>query len=213
MSDDAKEATRAEPAATEPTFDPAEDRARLRNVALLHTVMVMGALTLWGAADTWAVASGWGLAWAVALANAVIAGFVISSTLHEWGHFAGARLAGAVSPVLKKPVRYFFMFNFSFERNDTRQFLWMSWGGIGVPWALVLLTLLWVPIDNASRALLLATFVTRAVQISMFEVPVVLRTRSGGEPRVELGRQLTEVGFARGRYVGLAVGAFVFLAA
>jgi hypothetical protein len=82
------------------------------------------------------------------------------------------------------------MFNFSFEKNDTRQFLWMSWGGILVPWALVLLTPLLVPIDNASRALLLATFVTRAVQISMFEVPVVMRTRRGGEPRAELGRQL-----------------------
>jgi hypothetical protein len=50
------------------------------------------------------------------------------------------------------------------------------------------------------------------VQISMFEVPVVLRTRNGGEPRAELGRQL-EVGFLRGRYVGLAVGALVWLAA
>jgi hypothetical protein len=196
----------------EPAFDRDKDRANLRRVAVLHLVMVMAALTLWGAADAWAVASGWSLAWAVALANAVIAGFVISSTLHEWGHFAGARLAGSVSPVLDKPVRYFFMFNFSFEKNDTRQFLWMSWGGILVPWALVLLTPLLVPIDNASRALLLATFVTRAVQISMFEVPVVLRTRNGGEPRAELGRQL-EVGFLRGRYVGLAVGALVWLAA
>ena len=201
----------AQPAA-EPAFDRDKDRANLRQVAVLHLVMVMGALTLWGAADAWAVASGWSLAWAVALTNAVIAGFVISSTLHEWGHFAGARLAGSVSPVLDKPVRYFFMFNFSFEKNDTRQFLWMSWGGILVPWALVLLTPLLVPIDNASRALLLATFVTRAVQISMFEVPVVLRTRRGGEPRAELGRQL-EVGFVRGRYVGLAVGALVWLAA
>jgi hypothetical protein len=195
----------------EPAFDPSKDRANLRQVAALHFVMVMAALTLWGAADAWAVTSGWSLAWAVALANAVVAGFVISSTLHEWGHFAGARMAGSVSPVLDKPVRYFFMFNFSFGKNDTRQFLWMSWGGILVPWALVLLTLLLVPIDNASRALLLATFVTRAVQISMFEVPVVLRTRSGGEPRAELGRQL-EVGFLRGRYVGLAVGALVWLA-
>lgn len=212
MSSDANQSTRAEAPAAEPAFDHEKDRANLRNVAVLHAVMVMAALTLWGAADAWAVASGWSLAWGVALANAVIAGFVISSTLHEWGHFAGARLAGAVSPVLEKPVRYFFMFNFSFEKNDTRQFLWMSWGGILVPWALALLTLMLVPIDNASRALLLATFVARAVQVSMFEVPVVQRTKRGGEPRAELGRQL-EIGFERGRYVGLAAGALVWLAA
>jgi hypothetical protein len=212
MSTDASEPTRSEAPSAEPTFDVEKDRANLRNVAALHAVMVMGALTLWGAADAWATVSGWGLAHFAALANAVIAGFVISSTLHEWGHFAGARLSGAVSPVLEKPVRYFFMFNFSFEKNDKSQFLWMSWGGILVPWALALLTLFLIPIDTASRALLLATFVTRAVQVSMFEVPVVMRTRDGGDPREELGRQL-EIGFVRGRWVGVAVGALVFLAA
>lgn len=212
MSNEASESTAAEPSASEPAFDHAKDRANLRQIAVLHAGAVMAALTLWGAADAWATVSGWGLATFAALANAVIAGFVISSILHEWGHFAGARLSGSVSPVLEKPVRYVFMFNFSFEKNDTRQFLWMSWGGILVPWALALLTLLWVPIDTASRALLLATFVTRAVQISMFEVPVVMRARNGGEPRAELGRQL-EGGFLRGRYVGLAVGALVWLVA
>jgi hypothetical protein len=111
---------------------------------------------------------------------------------------------------MEKPVRYFFMFNFSFEHNDKRQFLWMSLGGILVPWLLVLLTALWVPIDNASRAMLLAVFVTRAVQISLFEVPVVQRTYRGGEPREELGRQLKN-GFATSRYAGVAVGALVWL--
>jgi hypothetical protein len=203
MSDDTHE---------EFTIDPEEDRANLRSVATLHFVMVMGALTLWGAADAWAVASGWGLAWGVAIANAIIAATIVASTLHEWGHFAGARLSGSAAPVLKKPVRYFFMFNFLFEHNDKRQFLWMSAGGILVPWLLVLATPLLVPIDNASRAMLFAAFVTRAVQVSVFEVPVFLRTQGGGEPRDELGRQIKS-GFATSRYAGIAVGALVWLAA
>jgi hypothetical protein len=192
--------------------DREKDRANLKNVATIQFVMVMGALTLWGAADAWASTSGWGIAWAAALANAVIAATVIASTLHEWGHFTGARLAGAVSPVLKKPARYFFMFNFPFESNDKRQFLWMSLGGIIVPWLLVLLTPLLLPIDNPSRAMLLAVFVTRAVQVTAFELPVVLRTQSGGDPREELGREL-ENGFRKSRYVGVAVGAVVWLVA
>ena len=59
---------------------------------------------------------------------------------------------------------------------------------------------------------LLAVLVTRAVQISVFEVPVVWRASGGGDPRTELGREL-QTGFARSRYVSLAVGALVRLAA
>jgi hypothetical protein len=208
MSDETRTETAPEPA----TIDPAIDRARMRTVAALHFVMAMGALTLWGAADAWAVASGWGLAQAAAIANAIIAATIITSILHEWGHFAGARLSGSVAPVLEKPVRYFFMFDFKFEHNDPRQFLWMSAGGILTPWLLVLATPLLVPIDSASRAMLLAAFVTRAVQVSVFEVPVFLRTQGGGQPRDELGRQIKS-GFATSRYTGIAVGALVWLAA
>ncbi len=190
----------------------AKDRANMKSIASLHFVMVMGALTLWGAADAWATVSGWGLAQAAALANAVIAAVVITNTLHEWGHYTGARLSGSVAPVLEKPVKHFFMFNFSFEENDARQFLWMSWGGILAPWLLVLATALLVPIDTASRAMLLAVFVARAVQVSVFEVPVALRAGRGGDPREELGREL-KTGFGRSRWIGVAAGVLVWLAA
>jgi hypothetical protein len=118
-----------------------------------------------------------------------------------------------MAPALEKPVRHFFMFDFPFESNDKRQFLWMSLGGILVPWALVALTPVLVPIDTASRALLLAAFVAQAVTVSYFEVPVVLRARAGGEPKEELGRQLRAGALVTGRYVGLAAGAVVWLAA
>jgi len=201
------------PPERESNFDSAKDRARLKRSGAVHFVMVMGAVTLWGAADAWAASTGWVLAKTVAMANAVIAAVIISSTLHEWGHFVGARLSGATAPALKKPVRHFFMFDFPFESNDKRQFLWMSLGGILVPWALVALTPLLVPIDSASRALLLAAFVAQAVTVSYFEVPVVLRARGGGEPKEELGRQLRAGALVTGRYVGLAAGAVVWLAA
>jgi hypothetical protein len=189
-----------------------KDLANLRRVGGLHFVMGMAAITLWGAADAWAAASGWALARGVALANAAIAAVVLASIVHEWGHFAGARFAGAEAPVFEKPVRYFFLFDFPFDRNDRRQFLWMSWGGILAPWALVLLAGLCVPIDNASRALLLAAFVARAVQIGIFEVPVALRTARGGEPRAELVRRLKARGLVSARWIGLAAGALVWLA-
>ena len=187
------------------------DRARMKSIGRTHFLMVMGALTLWGAADAWAAVSDLGLARLVAVANAFIAAYVITGVLHEWGHFAGARLSGAASPVHEKPINHFFMFDFPFDRNDGRQFLWMSWGGIIAPWALVLLTLWLVPIDTAGRAMLLAVFFARAVSVSLFEVPVVMRAMGGGDPRTELGRQLGAGALKSSGNLGIAAGAVVWL--
>jgi len=212
MSEITNDATLAGETASEASAARERDRARLRRIASIHLVMVMGALTLWGAADSWAVTSGWGLAWAAAILNALIAAYVISATLHEWGHFAGARLSGSVAPVLKEPVRYFFMFDFKFEHNDSRQFLWMSLGGILTPWLLVVATPLLVPIDNASRVMLLAVFLAQAVSVSVFEAPVALRAWNGGEPRAELERQLRAGVLKKSRYYGVAAGVLLWLA-
>jgi hypothetical protein len=177
--------------------------------------MLMAAITLFGAADTWASVSGLALAHVVAGLNAIIAGVIISSIVHEWLHLAGARLSGAVSPALEKPVKYFFIFDFKFDENDNRQFAWMSWGGILAPWLLALVTLIALPIDSVGRAALLATFVATAVQVTLFEVPVARRASAGGDPRKELGRALKEGALKtaerRGLIVGLAVGAMLLL--
>lgn len=189
-----------------------QDTKNLKSVGLIHLVAVMSAITLWGAADTWSTTSGWGLAWVVAIVNAGLAAHVIANIGHEWGHYTGARLAGSVAHPMDKPVGYYFMFNFPFDENDRRQFLWMSWGGIIAPWVLVALTMVCIPIDSASRALLLAMFVTRAVQVALFEVPVALRTSRGGDPQKELEQQLVG-GFEQSRKWGWAVGAVAFLVA
>ena len=117
------------------------DRARMRQIGGFHFAMVLGALTLWGAAVAWAQVTGWAVAEFVAIANALVAGYVIPSAVHEWGHFAGARLSGSVSPVLEEPKRHYFMFDFPMDQTDIQQFAWMSWGGILAPWLLVVLAL------------------------------------------------------------------------
>jgi len=187
------------------------DRKRMKDIGGVHFVAVMGAITLWGAADAWATVSGWSIAQAVAIANAFIAAYITTSIVHEWGHLAGARLAGAKSPVHEKPVNYFFMFDFPFDANDTRQFVWMSWGGILAPWLLVVATLLFVPIDSISRATLLAVLAARAAAVVFFEVPITLRAARGGDPRVELGRQVAGGGLDSSFKLGWAVGAVVWL--
>lgn len=186
------------------------DRARMKQIGGYHFAMVMGALTLWGAAATWAEVTGWALAEFAAVANALVAGFVIPSVLHEWGHFAGARLSGAASPVFDEPRRHFAMFDFQMDKNDDRQFAWMSWGGILAPWGVVLLAALFVPLSATGAAVLLATFVFKAVAASVFEVPVVLRAARSGNPGAELRQQATSGGIPRSRRIGALAGVACF---
>jgi len=186
------------------------DRARMKQIGGFHFAMVAGALTLWGAGVTWAQVTGWEIAQLAAVANALVAGFVIASTIHEWGHFAGARLSGAVSPVLEEPKQHFFMFDFALDQNDARQFLWMSWGGILAPWVAVLLVAVAVPASLLSGAVLIATLVSKAVAVAVFEVPIALATERGGEPGAELTKQAVGGGLPRSRRVGAVAGLACF---
>ena len=201
---------------TESTPDPAAlrefaekiDRANMKKIGAFHFALVMGALTLWGAAEAWAQVTGWAIASVAAVANAVIAGTVLASTLHEWGHFTGARLSSAPSPVLEEPRNHFFMFDFKMADANTRQFAWMSWGGILVPWVLVVGAAILVPLDLTSGAALFATLVAKAVGASWFEVPIVQDASTSGDHRAAFGRGIGALDQA-GK-VGNAIGIGVF---
>lgn len=53
--------------------------------------------------------------------------YAICYIVHEWGHYAGAKLAGINMPLApyKGPV----LGRFVLEDYDRRQYLWLSWGG------------------------------------------------------------------------------------
>lgn len=190
--------------------EQAKDLARMRRIGGWHASAVLAALTLFGAGNLWAIESQLLLAHVVALGNAYLAATVMASIFHEWGHFAGAKLAGSIAPVRKKPARFYFMFEFDMENNSARQFLWMSAGGISANWALALLAALLVPLNTYAGALLFAALVGRAVNVSYFEVPIFLRTQETGNPKNELQHQLDTVGLRQ--WPGLIVGALVWLA-
>ncbi len=186
------------------------DNARIRRIGSWHASAVLVALTLFGAGSYLAADSSLVVLQLVALGNALVAGTVIASIVHEWGHFSGARASGAASPVLAKPRRFYFMFDFDMENNSVRQFQWMSLGGISANWLLVVLVAVSFPMDSLAAALLLATVFGRAVNVSFFEVPIVLRTRVSDEPERELKMQLETVGIRQAP--GLVAGALAWLA-
>ena len=182
----------------------------LAKIAQYHFAAAMAAFTLFGAGDVWAVQSGLWLASAVSVANGLIAGVVLAYLIHEWSHFSGARLAGARSPTLKEP-RSFFMFNFDMERNSISQFLTMSLGGPLGNWLLVLALWWLLPLNTAGQAMFFAAASAIAISVSIFEIPVINRTRAGGNPGKELAQRLESGALTTGRNIGIAAGVVLFL--
>ncbi len=171
----------------------ARDNKRLKKVAQRHAAIVLGALTLWGTADAWAISSGWTLAEIIALLNAVFAGLIVAYISHEWGHFAGARLQGAVSPVLKEPFS-FFMFDFKYDFNTQGQFLSMSMGGPAANWLLFLALFVMIPMATWPQALLVAVTFGVAVSVSVFEFPIMQKVMYGEDPRETIAARQKAVG-------------------
>ena len=181
-----------------------EEKKRLAKVGKEHAAFVLGSLTLWGASDFWAAESELILALTLALINSIVAGTIVASILHEWGHFLGAKLSGSNAPLLEKTFSFFF-FNFKDEGNTKGQFLKMSLGGPIANWSLVVAFFFLLPLETWSQVLFLATLLSIAVSVSIFEVPVLLRIREG-EPSVIIQKRLEEAGSSP-RNIGILAGA------
>lgn len=189
----------------------ASNRANLKKHAAMYGIAVVASFVLFGSAHTWAANSGWALALAAGVASAFIAGMVLSSIFHEWGHFAGAAVSGSTIKILDQPSGYFFFLGFNPKANSTGQALWMTWGGLFGSWTLVLMVALLIPMDSWMSAVLLATVIGRAVNASVFEVPIAWKTHHGHDFKESLKARLASPGTvnAPGLLVGLACVALI----
>ena len=190
------------------------DRARLKTVGFQHGGVMIAALVIWGSAAQWlGMASEW-LVQLVGIGAGFFVGVVLAFLAHEWGHFSCARLSGALSPVLKERSS-FFMFNFKTASNSRAQFLAMSLGGPMANWALVALVLLALPSGTLAHAALAATVLGVAINVCVFEFPVISRVSYGQDPAETLAtRQLEMKQAGWVKQAGLMAGgvAFIFLA-
>lgn len=160
--------------------DPAAlDRANLRRQALWHGAAGLGAIGLWTALDAWRIVTGLVLAGVLASLASLLAGATLSHLFHEWAHYAGARLTGARAPVKRDPA--LLVFDFDFQGNRHGQFLASSVAGSAGNWLLVAVVALAIPLDSASRALLLATVAGGAIYTSLLEWPVIAHARRHGD--------------------------------
>jgi hypothetical protein len=176
---------------------PGNDADRRLMLVLAHILAVVATFALWAAADAWQSATGIAAASVLSVLAAIPAGVVFATLVHEWGHFAGARVSGARYTVPRKVGLY--AFDYDFSANSIPQFFSMSWGGqIG---GAVAIALLWaaLPQDTAGRCMVLASAIGAFFFAGMIEWPVLMRTRTSGNPLAELSRINRDTLYRSGR--------------
>lgn len=176
---------------------------RLAKLAGTHSLVFMLSLSLFAAADSWSTVTGLGIATFLCLLTGALAGVTISTLIHEWFHYLGARLTGARYNIPSKLG--LFVFDWDYNANQLRQFLVMSVAGsVG---GLVAIVLLWnaVPADSWGRAALHGGALAGFVFGSCVEWPVLRRIRAGGDPLAELSK-INESVLARSFVVSLLAG-------
>lgn len=187
------------------------DRRNLMIQAAWHGLAAVSAIALWAAADTWALVSELPLANGFSLLASIVFGIALSHLFHEWGHFAGARLGKADSPVKDRPA--LLMFDFDYTGSTPKQFLTMSMGGTAGNLLFIYLVWAWIPMDSPGRAMLLAAGLGMLAYVAVLEFPVIKAVSTGREPLVVLAEVFGEGSTAlqRAPLVGLVVALIVWL--
>ncbi len=173
--------------------------------------LILAGLALFGGAEAWAAASGLVLAKVVAVGNALVAGWVITSVLHEWGHYAGAKLARAAAPRVKPPGFSFFRYRFDLEKNSLGQFTAMSLGGNVAHWGVFAAAFVLLPMSTLAQSGFVAATFAFAVFASVIEWPIIARTNWGGLLPSKAFAHINR-SFIRRHYVIGGIGGLVFLA-
>jgi hypothetical protein len=173
-------------AASKPASRPVSQRKLLAKLAGTHALVFLLALSLFAAADSWNTVTGLGIASLLSVVTAVLAGVAITTLVHEWFHYLGARYARAAFDIPER--QGLFVFNWDFASNRVQQFLTMSFAGsVG---SILAVALLWysVPADTWGRAVLHGAALASLVYSALIEWPVIRRVRRGGEPLAELSK-------------------------
>lgn len=189
----------------------AQREPQLWLMLLKDGAVALAALSIWAAADTWYQVTGLWLAQAVAVADGILVGVLLAALLHEWGHYAGAKYAGAVAPRVTPPGLTLFRYKFDFSTNDSRQFHYMTYGGHIGHWAIFLLLLIMLPLDALGRIALVSGSFGFIGFATVIEYNVVKDTWAGADPQTRL-QALTSKDFQQASVIGALAGLFLLAA-
>lgn len=178
---------------------------RLAKLMGSHLLVFILVLSLFAAADSWSALTGLGIATALSMVTGALAGITLSTLVHEWFHYAGARYVDATFEI---PARLgLFLYDWNFSSNSQRQFLIMSIAGsVG---GLAALIFIWhaIPVDSWGRAALRSGVIASIVFAALVEWPVIRSVREGADPLSELAKipQRLQRSFIIAAAVGLAL--------
>lgn len=142
--------------------------------------------SIWAGAEAWATVSGLTLATVLSSVGGLFVGLAVAGLSHEWGHFAGARLSGAVAPTA--PVGNFAgVFAFDLERSTDAQFRSMSVGGNIAHWTAAWLLFFGLPGATAGQIAIQSGALGFVAFASVVELPVIRRAFSGQSSAEAIG--------------------------
>lgn len=179
--------------------------------ALAHGTVALVLVCLLTMVNLWELSSNTRYASYIAAIWAFLCGLGFSHIIHEWCHYAGARLAK--SAITLKPKIHPLFFDFVFEKNTPRQFLYLSLGGL-VGNYLLLALLLYSPVeDSIAMTSLLAAVLGQLVFVLLLELPISVEVMRGKDPLAALTAHFEQGGslFLRAGLGGIGAAALVFL--
>ena len=183
---------------------PLDDRTALWKPALRDVVFGLTALSLFAAADAWYSITGSVFAATLSILDGIFVGGVLTGLIHEWGHFTGARLSNARSPLGKATSLPVFIFDL--KNKSDAQFQSMSIGGNVAHWATFFLLLAAMPLNTPGTVAIVCSSFGFATFASVLEVPVILASRRGMKPAEALAliaQPSLPAAFKRGATIGI----------
>ena len=146
--------------------------AALPRTTLVRDLVILAVVALlW-----WCDARGLGGAGVSIAAGLSVA--VAAFLLHEWGHLVGALAVGS-HVYLPNRVLAPLLFHFDTERNDRRQFLWMSCAGYVTSALGPAVIAALAPLDRLSGRVALGVAVVALIGTLVAEAPMTLRVLRG----------------------------------
>ena len=184
----------------------------LQSMLLKDTLILLAAMSLWAAANSWFQFSELWIAKTLIVADAIIVGFIVASLFHEWGHYAGAKYSGANTTRFSAKGLSIFRFNFDFEQNTNKQFLWMSYGGQIGNWGILGILFFSLPLTNLAEIVLVSSVFGFCIFALTVEYKIIWEVIRGLEPIASL-KNLTARKLKSAQMIGGAGGitAIIFL--
>lgn len=179
--------------------------------ALAHGSVVLALAASLVAANSWAHALHSDIGRYAVAGWSFLCGLGFSHIIHEWCHYAGARLAK--SSLALKPQVHPLFFDFDLQANTSRQFLCLSLGGLMGNLLLLALLIPYAAPGSIVSTGLLAAVLGQLVFVLMLELPVSVEVITGKEPLAALTAHFGQGGplFLRAVLGGAGTAVLVFL--